>query len=88
MKPEDQKRLDREAEIAKATRGADYSIIEGDIARSKAAYAKRVEAGKEIKAREHDGIKMMSWYYEALKHAPRNLPAPERGKSKDQGQER
>ena len=37
MLPEDQKRLDREADIVRAVRGPDYSQLEASIARNKAA---------------------------------------------------
>lgn len=37
MLPEDQKRLERETNIAKAARGPDYSMLENSISRNKAA---------------------------------------------------
>lgn len=37
MLPEDQKRLEREVDIARAKRGPDYSMLEASIARNKAA---------------------------------------------------
>ena len=53
MRPEDKRRLQREAEIAKATRGPDYTRLEAEIAGNKAQHAKKVQAGKEAKA-QHD----------------------------------
>ena len=46
MLPEDQKRLEREADIAKALRGPDYSQLEASISRNTAAAneAKQVQA--------------------------------------------
>lgn len=42
--PEDEKRLQREADIAKAKRGPDYSMRDSAIARNKAAEGKRDQA--------------------------------------------
>ena len=56
MLPEDQKRLQREADIAKAARGPDYSRLETDIARNKAEQHKKDEAGRDAMAQHARGI--------------------------------
>lgn len=87
MQPGDKKRLEREANIAKAVRGPDYSVMESDIARVKAAAAKRSEAARDSEKQRQHGRKMMSWYYEALEHGPVNPSAPSQVKGRDHGQE-
>ncbi|MEM9750956.1 MAG: hypothetical protein AAF869_08410, partial [Pseudomonadota bacterium] len=49
---EDFERLQREADIAKAVRGPDYSRLEGEIRRNKVYAAKRAQAGAEDRARQ------------------------------------
>ncbi len=56
MKPEDQKRLEREADIAKAVRGPDYSRLETEIARNKAEQHNKDEAGREALANQARGV--------------------------------
>lgn len=86
MRPVDQKRLEREAEIAKATRGPDYSRLENEIAGNKAEAAKRTEAQIEVDQRVQRGVRMNQSYYKALERmASAELPVD---RSKDQGQER
>lgn len=49
---EDYERLQREADIAKAVRGPDYSRVEGEIRRNRVYAAKRAQAGAEDRARQ------------------------------------
>ena len=51
MLPEDQKRLEREADIAKAVRGPDYRQLLESIARNKAEWSKRREAQADADAK-------------------------------------
>lgn len=86
MNKADLKRLEREADIFKATRGPDYSRLEAEIARNKAEYAKRTESQKEVDARVMRGVRMNQSYFKALERmATSILPVD---KSRDQGQER
>ncbi|MEL7097099.1 MAG: hypothetical protein AAGK70_16835 [Pseudomonadota bacterium] len=50
MHPDDERRNQREADIAKATRGPDYSRLEAEIAGNKAEHAKKAQAGVEARA--------------------------------------
>jgi len=52
MLPEDEKRLQREADIAKAKRGPDYSMRDKAIAKNKAAQRKRDQAQAKEDARD------------------------------------
>lgn len=52
MKKEDQDRLNREAEIAKATRGPDYSRVEKEINNAKSEQAAKDKSGREYEARQ------------------------------------
>lgn len=85
MKPADQKRLQREADIAKATRGPDYSQLEASIAKNKAEHGKRAHFSREAEAHRQRAIakqKMMEGVV---------VPtggARDRFKDRDQGQER
>ena len=49
MLPEDERRLQREADIAEAKRGPDYSRLQTEIANAKTEGFEKAEAG-----REHD----------------------------------
>lgn len=51
MSPEDKKRLEHEAEIAKAIRGPDYSRLLESISRNKAEYQKRKQTQEEAIAK-------------------------------------
>ena len=51
MFPEDKKRLEREAEIAKAVRGPDYSQLLQSISHNKAEYQQRKQAQEEANAK-------------------------------------
>lgn len=53
MLPEDQKRLEREADIARAVRGPDYHQLLESISRNKADFQKRKQAQAETDARAH-----------------------------------
>lgn len=44
MLPEDEKRLEREADIARSVRGPDYSIVEHSIARDRSDFHSRSDA--------------------------------------------
>jgi len=85
MLPEDQKRLDREASIAKATKGGDYSRLEKEISNAKSEHAKNSEAQAEIRAREQRGIRMTQSYYKSLERSASGFHKTD--KPNDQGQE-
>ena len=51
MSPEDKKRLEREADIAKAVRGPDYSRLFESITRNKAEYQQRKQTQEEANAK-------------------------------------
>lgn len=85
MRPEDQKRLQREADIAKATRGPDYSQLETSIAKNKAEHGKRTHHSRETEALRQRAI--------AKQKAMENVVLPtggarDRFKDRDYGQER
>ena len=52
MLPEDERRLQREADIAKAKRPPDYFRLETEIANGKAEAAQKNQAGRELDARQ------------------------------------
>lgn len=66
MKDEDQKRLDREAEIWRATRGPDYSRLEGEIGRNRQDAQKRRAAYEDHLAQREHGFRSMAHYFLAL----------------------
>ena len=85
MLSEDRKRLQREADIAKATRGPDYSRLETSIAKNKAEHAGKVNAGRMAEAQRQRGIakqKMMEGVV-----VPQG-GAQDRFKERERGQER
>ena len=59
MLPEDERRLQREADIAKAMRGPDYSRLESEIAKAKSEAAEGKELGRVADAHQarHAAIK-------------------------------
>ena len=61
MLPEDERRLQREADIAKATRGPDYSRLETEIAQAKSEAAESKELGRvaDAKQKQHSAMKRM-----------------------------
>ena len=50
MNADDERRLQREADIAKAKRGPDYSRLEGEISNAKTEQAEKAEAGRVLDA--------------------------------------
>ena len=86
MHRDDQKRLAREAQIAKSTRGPDYSSLEGEIAANKTQHAKNTETQIEVDQRVQRGVRLNQSYYKALERmATAVLPVDQ---TRDQGQER
>lgn len=70
MLPEDEKRLQREADIAKSKRGPDYSRLEAEIANAKSEHAEKTNAGIEAQAQWDRGaairrMKEQVWAREA-----------------------
>ena len=55
MRPEDERRLQREAEIAAAVRGPDYTALEQSIGIAKAELAERTAAQNETHAKHRRG---------------------------------
>lgn len=84
MLPEDEKRLQREADIAKATRGPDYSRVEGEIANAKAEHASNMKAGAEAEGQRRRGLALQRWRENVTLPSP--APEPSRDKSdRDRG---
>ena len=50
MNADDERRIQREADIAKAKRGPDYSRLDGEISNAKAEHAEKAEAGRGLDA--------------------------------------
>lgn len=81
MLPEDEKRLHREADIAKSIRPPDYSRLETEIANAKSEQAGKDKAGQDAQAQWDRGA--------ALRRAKEQVWAPGRVASgKDDGWER
>lgn len=81
MLPEDEKRLQREADIAKSIRPPDYSRLENEIANAKAEQAGKDKAGQEADAQWARGA--------AIRRAREQVWAPVQTTSeKDDGWER
>ena len=77
MLPEDQKRLELEADIAKAVRGPDYSRLEAEIVRNKAAQHSKDEAGRAADAQHARGVAIKK-LHESI-HVPSSSREPQRG---------
>jgi len=81
MLPEDERRLQREADIAKATRGPDYSRLEKEIAGNKAEHGKKAKVGQEALAKERQAaayLKMLERSVFAPQHRENHRDEDER----------
>ena len=76
MSPEDKKRLEREAEIAKATRGPNYTRLLESISRNKAEYQKRKQAQEVVNAKAR--IRLVHGYVPQDTSAAQRLDASRR----------
>ncbi len=66
MKRQDQERAQREAAIARARQGPDYSRLEGEIARNRSELQKRLEARAAFLAQDRAGHYAMAEYFQAV----------------------
>lgn len=66
MLPEDERRLQRERDIYLATRGPDYSQVQGDIARAMGEKQRADQSGRAARSQKRTGYQSMSWYYQAI----------------------
>ncbi|MEP1145473.1 MAG: hypothetical protein ABJH52_17245 [Henriciella sp.] len=83
MNEDDRKRLEREADIAKATRGPDYSRLEGDIAKTKAEAQKRTEASQETEAQRQYGLSLVQWMKYVTIESPYSTPTNAKSNDRD-----
>ena len=82
MLPEDEKRLQREADIAKAKLGPDYSRLETEIANAKSEQASKEEAGRDADAQHARGAAIRRRLEQA--GSVPQVARPERELDKDQ----
>mmetsp|Transcript_6014 Transcript_6014/g.7398 ORF Transcript_6014/g.7398 Transcript_6014/m.7398 type:complete len:85 (+) Transcript_6014:58-312(+) len=79
MLPEDEKRLQREADIARSVRGPDFSRLAAEIANAKTEHAEKAEAGREYDARQAQ----IAALKRAMDHSVWLAPAREQDRERD-----